>query len=379
MIYADHAATTKLSPAARQAMLKCMEECWGNPSSIYRLGQNASAELQKARETIAQCLGASPKEIYFTSGGSESDTQALLCAAYAGARIGKKHIISTFIEHPAVLNTLKQLASEGFSVTLLPINSEGIVEVTAVASAFREDTSLVSVMFANNEIGTIQPIAEISDLCSSRGILFHTDAVQAAGHLPLNMKELCIDLLTLSAHKFCGPRGIGVLYARQGTPLQPLIFGGSQERGKRAGTENLPAIAGMAAAFRDACANMEKNFAHLTALGSHLIEELSLIPGSLLNGSRMRRLPGNVNFSFEGIDGEMLLLLLDQQGIAASLGSACASGSLNPSHVLLALGRSPELAKASLRLTLGEENTEQEVSQIISAVKETVALLRNIS
>lgn len=379
MIYMDHAATTKTSLTAQQAMIRAMTEDWGNPSSLHSPGQKAADALMTAREKIAACIGATPREIYFTSGGSEADNQAIVSAALVGKRKGKTHLISTAIEHHAVLHTLARLEKEGFEVTLLPVDESGIVKAEDVAAAIREDTALVSVMFANNEIGTIQPIAEIGALCREKKVPFHTDAVQAAGHLPIHVTEQNIDMLSLSAHKFHGPRGVGVLYVRRGLPLLNLIEGGAQERGKRAGTENLPAIAGMAAALEEACAHMEADTARVKVLRDRLIEGLSQISHSALNGDWERRLPGNVNFCFEGIEGESLLLLLDDKGIAASSGSACTSGSLDPSHVLLAIGRPHEVAHGSLRLSLGAENTQEEVEYVIQAVADVVARLRAMS
>ncbi len=379
MIYADNAATTKMSGAAMNAMLNCMEETWGNPSSLYGLGQRAKEALEEARERIAACIGASPKEITFTSGGSEADNQAIRSAALLGARNGKRHIISTVFEHHAVLHTLKKLEGEGFEVELLPVGALGFVTAEQVAAAIRPDTALVSVMYANNEIGTIQPIAEIGKICREKGVPFHTDAVQAAGHLPIDVRAQNIDLLSLSAHKFHGPKGIGALYARQGIPLSSLIEGGAQERGRRAGTENVPAIVGMTVALEESCAHMEENTAKVSALRDRLIGGLSWIPHSALNGDPVNRLPGNVNFCFEGIEGESLLLLLDDRGICASSGSACTSGSLDPSHVLLAIGRPHEVAHGSLRLSLCEENTEADVEAILKAVPEIVGYLRNMS
>jgi len=379
MIYLDNAATTKTSPAAQQAMLDCMEQFWGNPSSLHTPGQRAAEALAKAREAVASCIGASPREIYFTSGGSEADNQAILSAALLGKRKGKTHLISTAIEHHAVLHTLARLEKEGFSVTLLPVDESGVVKVSDVAAAIREDTALVSIMFANNEIGSVQPIQEIGALCREKKIPFHTDAVQAAGHLPIDVVKQNIDMLSLSGHKFHGPRGVGLLYVRKGLPLLNLIEGGAQERSKRAGTENLPAIAGMAVALKEACDHLEENARKEIALRDRLIEGLSKIPHSALNGDRERRLPGNVNFCFEGIEGESLLLLLDDKGIAASSGSACTSGSLDPSHVLLAIGRPHEVAHGSLRLTLSEETTPEEIDQTIQAVTEVVARLRAMS
>lgn len=379
MIYLDNAATTRTSPTACQAMLQCMEEFWGNPSSLHTPGQRANEVLTQARETVAACIGAQPREIYFTSGGSEADNQAIVSAALLGKRKGKTHLISTTIEHHAVLHTLKRLEREGFQVTLVPVDASGVVKVEDVAAAIREDTALVTIMFANNEIGSIQPIQEIGALCREKKIPFHTDAVQAAGHLPINVDEQNIDMLSMSAHKFHGPRGIGVLYVRRSLPLLNLIEGGAQERGKRAGTENLPAIAGMAAALKEACDHMEENTQKMLALREQLIAGLSQIPHGALNGDPKKRLPGNVSFCFEGIEGESLLLLLDDKGIASSSGSACTSGSLDPSHVLLAIGRPHEVAHGSLRLSLDEHNTPEEMEETIQAVKDVVARLRAMS
>ncbi len=379
MIYADHAATTKTSAAAKEAMIACMDQSWGNPSSLYTLGQKANEALQNARTRLAQCIGAEGREIYFTSGGSEADNQAIRSAAYWGKKKGKCHLVSTAIEHHAVLHTLERLKEEGFEVTLVGVDESGVVKPEDVAAAIREDTALVSVMYANNEIGTIQPIRAIGALCREKGVVFHTDAVQAVGHLPIDVKNDNIDMLSLSGHKFQGPRGVGALYVRRGLPLRSLIEGGAQERGRRAGTENLPAIAGMAVALEEACARMEENNAHLLALREKLIAGLSEIPHSVLNGDREKRLPGNVNFCFEGIEGESLLLLLDDKGISASSGSACTSGSLDPSHVLLAIGRPHEVAHGSLRLSLGEENTEEEINTIIRETKDIVSYLREMS
>ena len=379
MIYLDNAATTKISNVAQQAMLEAMERWWGNPSSLHTPGQEAAEALQKAREDVAACIGADPQEIYFTSGGSEADNQAIRSAAWLGKLKGKTHLVSTAIEHHAVLHTLKKLEKEGFQVTLLPVDESGVVKVEDVEAALREDTALVSVMFANNEIGTIQPVEAIGALCRERKIPFHVDAVQAVGHVPVDVKKQNIDLLALSGHKFHGPRGVGVLYARKGIPIQNLIEGGAQERGKRAGTENLPAIMGLAAALKESCLHMEENAARLLPLRERLIEGLSQIPHGALNGDPVNRLPSNVNFCFEGIEGESLLLLLDDKGIAASSGSACTSGDLDPSHVLLAIGRPHEVAHGSLRLSLGEETTLEEVEQTIQAVAEVVARLRAMS
>ena len=378
-VYADNAATTQMSRAAIDAMLPYMETVYGNPSSLHSVGQQAAEALQNARERIAACLNASPREIYFTSGGSEADNQAILSAARLGARKGKKHIISTAFEHHAVLHTLKKLEKEGFEIELLPVGAIGTITAQQVKSALRADTCLVTVMYANNEIGSILPIAEIGEVCREAGVLFHTDAVQAAGHVPIDVQAQHIDMLSLSAHKFHGPKGIGVLYARQGVPLTSLIVGGAQERGKRAGTENLPAIMGMAAALEDACAHIDENARKVSALRDRLIAGLSKIPHSALNGDPVNRLPGNVSFCFEGIEGESLLLLLDAKGICASSGSACTSGSLDPSHVLLAIGRPHEVAHGSLRLSLCEWNTDEDVDRILAAVPEVVAYLREMS
>ncbi len=379
MIYADNAATTKMSDRAVDAALSCMQDCWGNPSSLYMHGQKAKEALEDSRERIAACFNCSAKEITFTSGGSEADNQAILTAAHAGAQRGKKHIISTAFEHHAVLHTLEKLKKEGFEITLLDVHSDGIVTAQQVADAIREDTCLVTIMYANNEIGTIQPVREIGAVCRERKVLFHTDAVQAAGHLHIDVKEQNIDMLSVSAHKFHGPKGIGVLYARKGIRLETLINGGAQERGRRGGTENLPAIVSMAAALEDACAGIDRNAKRLTVLRDRLIEGLDRIPYGELNGSREKRLPGNVNFCFEGIEGESLLLLLDDKGICASSGSACTSGSLDPSHVLLAIGRPHEVAHGSLRLSIGEETTEEEIDYMIRSVEEVVTYLRGMS
>ena len=378
-VYADNAATTKMSRVAIDAMLPYMETVFGNPSSLHSIGQRAKEALTDARETIAACLNASPKEIYFTSGGSEADNQALLSMAALGARRGKKHIISTAFEHHAVLHTLKKLEKQGFEVELLPVGPIGTVTAAQVAAAIRPDTCLVTVMYANNEIGSILPIAEIGAVCREHGVPFHTDAVQAAGHLPIDVQAQSIDLLSLSAHKFHGPKGIGVLYARQGLPLVNVIEGGAQERGKRAGTENLPAIMGMAAALKDAYSRMQENAEKVSALRDKLIAGLSKIPHSALNGDPVHRLPGNVSFCFEGIEGESLLLLLDAKGICASSGSACTSGSLDPSHVLLAIGRTHEVAHGSLRLSLCETNTEAEIDYMLQEIPPVVAYLRGMS
>ena len=378
-IYADNAATTKMSRASIDAMLPYMETYYGNPSSLHSVGQRAAEALADARARIAARLGCQPREITFTSGGSEADNQALISAARLGEKKGKKHIISTAFEHHAVLHTLEKLKKEGFDVELLPVGSTGTVTAAQVAAAIRPDTCLVSVMYANNEIGSVMPIAEIGSVCRAAGVLFHTDAVQAAGHLPINVKEQNIDMLSLSGHKFHGPKGIGALYARQGILLTPVIEGGAQERGKRAGTENIPAIVGMAAAFDEACEHMAENTAYISALREKLIAGLSPIPHSALNGDPVNRLPGNVHFCFEGIEGESLLLLLDARGICASSGSACTSGSLDPSHVLLAIGRPHEIAHGSLRLTLCETNTAEEVEYMLRAIPEVVSYLRGMS
>ncbi len=378
-IYLDNAATTKMSKTAINAMLPYMDNVYGNPSSLHSVGQAASEALAAARKQIAECIGTLPEEITFTSGGSEADNQAIISAARIGQRNGKRHIISTAFEHHAVLHTLHKLEKEGFEITLLDVHENGIVLPEQVAAAIRGDTCLVTVMYANNEIGTVQPIDAIGKVCRANNVLFHTDAVQAAGQLHINVKEQNIDMLSLSAHKFHGPKGIGVLYARKGIPLMPLIEGGAQERGRRAGTENIPAIMSMAAALQESCAHIDENAGRLCVLRDQLIDGLSQIPHSILNGDAAARLPGNVNFCFEGIEGESLLLLLDDKGICASSGSACTSGSLDPSHVLLAIGRVHDVAHGSLRLTLSNENTEEQVAYTIRAVKETVAYLRSLS
>ncbi len=379
MIYADNAATTRMCSAAIDTMLRCMQEHYGNPSSLYTLGQDAKDVIESSRIEIARVIGADPSEITFTSGGSEADNQAIRSAATAGAKTGKRHIISTAFEHHAVLHTLKALEAEGFEVTLLDVHEDGIVRVEELETAIRDDTCLVTVMFANNEIGTIQPIRELGEVCRAHGVPFHTDAVQAVGHVPIDVKADNIDMLSASAHKFHGPKGIGFLYARKGIRLYNLIEGGAQERGRRAGTENVPAIAGMAAALRETSANMQRNAAHMSALRDRLIDSLETIPHSALNGDRERRLPGNVNFCFEGIEGESLLLLLDDRGICASSGSACTSGSLDPSHVLLAIGRIHDVAHGSLRLTIGEDTTEEEIDYIAKNISEVVEYLRSFS
>ncbi len=378
-IYLDNAATTKMSKTATNAMLPYMDGVYGNPSSLHSMGQRANEALINARERIAKLLGCEAREITFTSGGSEADNQAILSAARLGESKGKKHIISTAFEHHAVLHTLNRLEKEGFDVTLLDVHENGLVGAEQVREAIREDTCLVTIMYANNEIGTVQPIKEIGAVCREKGVIFHTDAVQAAGHLHIDVKEQNIDMLSLSAHKFHGPKGIGALYARKGIRLTNLIEGGAQERGKRAGTENIPAIMGMAAALEESCSRIDENAETLTALRDKLIAGLSEIPHSILNGDAKKRLPGNVNFCFEGIEGESLLLLLDDKGICASSGSACTSGSLDPSHVLLAIGRVHDIAHGSLRLSLSDENTEEEIEYTISAVKEVVEYLRSLS
>ena len=378
-IYTDNAATTRMSDTAVAAMLPCLQGNYGNPSSLHSVGQQAAEALQGARETVARCLGCDPKEIIFTSGGSEADNQAIISAARFGALKGKKHIISTAFEHHAVLHTLKKLEKEGFEVELLDVGELGTVTPEQVAKAIRPDTALVTIMYANNEIGSILPIPEIGAVCREKGVLFHTDAVQAAGHLHINVREQNIDMLSLSGHKFHGPKGSGVLYVKKGIPLVNVIEGGAQERGKRAGTENLPAIVGMAAALQEACDHIDENAAKVTALRDKLIAGLSKIPHSALNGDPVHRLPGNVNFCFEGIEGESLLLLLDAKGICASSGSACTSGSLDPSHVLLAIGRPHEVAHGSLRLSLCEWNTEEEADVILREVPRVVDYLRNMS
>ena len=378
-IYLDNAATTRVSDAALDAMLPYFRQQYGNPSSLYAFGQEVKEALERARATVAGVLNCEPREIIFTSGGSEADNQAIRSAAAIGVRAGKRHIISTAFEHHAVLHTLSKLEKEGFEVTLLDVHSDGLVRVEELAAAIRPDTCLVTVMYANNEIGTIQPIAEIGRVCRERGVLFHTDAVQAAGHLPIDVRAQNIDLLSLSAHKFHGPKGVGALYARRGIALTNLIEGGAQERGRRAGTENTAGIAGMAAALDEAVRNMERDSAKMTALRDRLIAGLSRIPHSALNGDAERRLPGNVSFCFEGIEGESLLLLLDDKGVCASSGSACTSGSLDPSHVLLAIGRPHEVAHGSLRLTLSGETSEEDIDYTIKAVTEVVAYLRSIS
>ncbi len=378
-IYADNAATTKMSKTAINSMLPYMDTIYGNPSSLHSAGQTANEALTEARERMAKLLNCEAREILFTSGGSEADNQAIVSAARRGERQGKKHIVSTAFEHHAVLHTLKKLEKEGFEITLLDVHENGILAPKQVEEVIRPDTCLVTVMYANNEIGTIQPIQEIGAICQEQGVLFHTDAVQAAGHLHIDVKEQNIDMLSLAAHKFHGPKGVGVLYCKKNIPLVNIIEGGAQERGKRGGTENIPAIMGMVAALEEVCADMDKDNAKILQMREKLIDGLSEIPHSVLNGDRERRLCGNVNFCFEGIEGESLLLLLDDKGICASSGSACTSGSLDPSHVLLAIGRPHEIAHGSLRLSLSEENTMEEVDYMINAVKEVVTYLRNIS
>ena len=379
MIYADNAATTKMSDTAISTMYSLMNECWGNPSSLYTHGQKAKEILEEAREDIAAVIGANPREIYFTSGGSEADNQAILTAAAIGKKKGKRHIVSSAFEHHAVLHTLEKLKKEDFEITLVDVHENGLIRPEEVEAAIREDTCLVTIMYANNEIGTIQPIPEIGAVCRQKNVLFHVDAVQAVGHIPVHVNLDCIDLLSASGHKFHGPKGVGFLYARKGIPLTNLIEGGAQERGKRAGTENVPGIAAMAAALKEANRSMSEDAARQTRMRDMLIEGLSQIPHSALNGDAKHRLPGNVNFCFEGIEGESLLLLLDDKGICASSGSACTSGSLDPSHVLLAIGRVHDVAHGSLRLSIGPDISEEEVCYIIRSVKEVVAYLRGFS
>lgn len=378
-VYFDNAATTKMSQVALDAMIPCLETVYANASSLHTPGQKSKEVLEKAREEIAACIGAQPNEIYFTSGGSEADNQAIVSAAKWGARRNKKHIISTTFEHHAVLHTLQKLEKEGYEVTYLDVHENGIVQPEEVAAAIRPDTCLVTIMYANNEIGSIQPIAEIGAVCKEKGVYFHTDAVQAVGHLSINVKEQNIDMMSASAHKFHGPKGVGFLYARKGILLSNIIEGGAQERGKRAGTENIPAIVGMAAALKNVLAHQEENAAKMTALRDRLIDGLLTIPHSKLNGDRTKRLPGNVNFCFEGIEGESLLLMLDMKGIAASSGSACTSGSLDPSHVLLAIGLPHEIAHGSLRLTLNEEITKEDIDYVVDQLKTIVSDLRGMS
>ena len=378
-VYADNAATTSVSKAALDAMLPYLTENYGNPSSLYAFGQKAAEALQKARETVAACINAEPREIIFTSGGSEADNQAIVSAAKLGARKGKKHLISTQFEHHAVLHTLSKLEKEGFEVTLLDPHSDGVIRVEDVEAAIRPDTALVTVMFANNEIGTVQPIAEIGALCREKGIPFHTDAVQAAGHMPIDVKAMNIDMLSMSGHKFHAPKGVGVLYARRGMVLTNIIEGGAQERGKRAGTENVAGIVAMAAALKESCEHMEENTAKIIPMRDKLFRELSKIPHSKINGSLEHHVPGTVNMCFEGIEGESLLLMLDDAGICASSGSACTSGSLDPSHVLLSIGLPHEVAHGSLRLSIGEYNTMEQIDHIIETVPKVVAYLRGMS
>ena len=378
-VYADNAATTSVSKAALDAMLPYLTDFYGNPSSLYAFGQKATEALTEARETIAACINANPKEIYFTSGGSEADNQAIVSAARLGARKGKKHIISTQFEHHAVLHTLSKLEKEGYEVTLLDPHADGVIRVGDVAQALREDTCLVAIMFANNEIGTVQPITEIGALCREKNVLFHTDAVQAAGHMPIDVKAMNIDMLSMSGHKFHAPKGVGVLFARKGIALTNIIEGGAQERGKRAGTENVAGIVAMAAALKESCDHMEENTAKIIPMRDKLLRELAKIPHSKINGSLEHHVPGTVNMCFEGIEGESLLLLLDDEGICASSGSACTSGSLDPSHVLLSIGLPHEVAHGSLRLSIGEYNTMEQIDHIIEVVPKVVEYLRSIS
>ena len=378
-VYADNAATTCVSKTALDAMMPYLTEQYGNLSSLYAFAQNAKEALEASRKTVADIIGAQPKEIYFTSGGSEADNQAIVSMAKVGAIKGKKHLISTKFEHHAVLHTLKKLEKEGFEVTLLDVHEDGVVRLEDLEAAVREDTALVTVMFANNEIGTVQPIKEIGEFCRARKIPFHTDAVQAAGHMPINVQEMNIDLLSMSGHKFHAPKGVGVLYAKTGMPLFNIIEGGAQERGKRAGTENIPGIVALAAALKESVDNMEVNTAKIIPMRDKLFTELSKIPHSKINGSLEHHVPGTVNMCFEGIEGESLLLLLDAKGVCASSGSACTSGSLDPSHVLLSLGLPHEVAHGSLRLSIGEYNTMEEIDHIIKVVPEVVSYLRDIS
>ncbi len=379
MIYADNAATTRMSDAAIETMTRLMKETFGNPSSLYSIGQTAKEVLEQAREDVAAVIGAQPREIIFTSGGSEADNQAILSAAAIGVKNGKKHIVSSAFEHHAVLHTLDKLKKDGFEITLVDVHENGIVRPEEVRDAIREDTCLVTIMYANNEIGTIQPIREIGAICREKKVLFHTDAVQAIGHIPVNVEDDNIDMLSSSAHKFHGPKGVGFLYVKKGIRVENLINGGAQERGKRAGTENVPGIAAMAAALKEAAANMQENAGKLTAARNKLIAGLKAIPHSAINGDEHNRLPGNVNFCFEGIEGESLLLLLDDKGIEASSGSACTSGSLDPSHVLLAIGRVHDVAHGSLRLSIGEDITDEDCDHIIRSVGEVVEYLRGFS
>lgn len=379
MIYADNAATTKMSKASIEAMNFVINEVWGNPSSLYTHGQKAKELLEKSREEIAGLIGCEPREIVFTSGGSESDNQAILSAAEIGRKNGKMHIVSSAFEHHAVLHTLEKLKKEGFEITLLDVHNDGLVNPCELESAIKDDTCLVSIMFANNEIGTIQPIKEIGEICRKKNVIFHTDAVQAVGHIPINVKELKVDMLSASAHKFKGPKGVGFLYVKKGIKLKSLIEGGAQERGKRGGTENLPGIVAMATALKEAVAGIADNTPHIISVRNKIIEGLNDIPHSILNGDIENRLPGNINFCFEGIEGEALLLLLDDKGISASSGSACTSGSLDPSHVLLAIGRVHDIAHGSLRLSIDESITEEDADYIIKSVKEVVEYLRSFS
>ena len=378
-VYADNAATTSVSKTALDAMMPYLTEQYGNPSSLYAFGQKAKEGLEAARKTVAECINAEPREIYFTSGGSEADNQAIVSAAKAGARKGKRHLISTAFEHHAVLHTLKKLEKEGFEVTLLDVHEDGVVRLEDLEAAIREDTALVTIMFANNEIGTIQPVKEIGALCREKGIPFHTDAVQAAGHLPIDVKDMNIDMLSMSGHKFHAPKGVGVLYAKRNMPLFNIIEGGAQERGKRAGTENMAGIVALAAALKESCDNMEANNARIIPMRDKLFAELGKIPHSKINGSLEHHVPGTVNMCFEGIEGESLLLMLDMKGICASSGSACTSGSLDPSHVLLSIGLPHEVAHGSLRLSIGEYNTMEEIDHIIANVSQVVEYLRNMS
>ena len=379
MIYTDNAATTPLSPTVAQTVAECMKQVYGNPSSLHSVGQKAAKTLFEARQTIAHCLNCQPREIYFTSGGSEADNQAIRSAAHAGKKKNKLHIISTAFEHHAVLNTLERLKTEGFEIQLLDVDSNGLVTAQQVADAIREDTCLVTVMYANNEIGTILPIKQIGEVCKSRGVTFHTDAVQAAGHIPVDVQNDNIDMLSLSGHKFHGPKGVGALFVRRGTPIENLIDGGAQERGKRGGTENIPGIVGMAQALMEACDEMQRVSQQQIAIRDRLIEGLSQIPHSVLNGDRENRLPGNVSFCFEDVDAHSLLLMLDEKGICGSSGSACTSGSLEPSHVLLAIGRSIEIANGSLRLSLSKYNTMQQAEFIIKTLPQVIGHLRSFS
>ena len=378
-VYADNAATTSVSKAALDAMIPYLTEMYGNPSSLYAFAQKATEAVAEARKTVADLINAEPREIYFTSGGSEADNQAIVSAALAGKRKGKMHLISTKFEHHAVLHTLKRLEKEGFEVTLLDVHEDGVVRLEDVEAAIREDTALVTIMFANNEIGTVQPITEIGALCRAKGIPFHTDAVQAAGHMPIDVKAMNIDMLSMSGHKFHAPKGVGVLYAKRSMPLYNIIEGGAQERGKRAGTENVAGIVALAAALKESCENMEANTAKIIPMRDKLFAELSKIPHSKINGSLEHHVPGTVNMCFEGIEGESLLLLLDSNGICASSGSACTSGSLDPSHVLLAIGLPHEVAHGSLRLSIGEYNTMEQIDHIIETVPKVVEYLRNMS